>query len=183
MKFRLLPVILSVCAMTVLFVLPARATIMKYLEIEDLTRLSSDIFQGQVVSTDTIWNQERTRIYTLVRVRVNETFKGRTRLAQIVTVTQFGGEKDGIKMDYLGRPDFKEGESVVLFTTRGKGNDLTVVALKQGKMNLIGNEIKRDFSGITLVDSLAQGKTLHPISMKSSQITIDELRNRIAKTK
>src|SRR5262249_59418170 len=99
MKFRSFPVILFVCVVTILIIPSTQATIMKYLEIEDLTRLSSDIFQGQVMSTDVYWNQERTRIYTATRVRVNESFKGTTHRDQLVTVLQLGGEKDGIRMD------------------------------------------------------------------------------------
>src|SRR5262249_49565083 len=117
MKIRPLRVIILVCAVIALILPSAQATIMKYLEIEDLARLSSDVFQGQVLSIDTYWNRERTRIYTALQVHVNESFKGTTRRDQLVTVVQLGGEKDGIKMDYAGRPEFRTGESVVLFTT------------------------------------------------------------------
>jgi hypothetical protein len=161
---------------------PARATIMQYLEIEELTRLSSDIFYGQVVSTNVYWNAERTHIYTAVRVRVNETFKGSTRRDQIVTVTQPGGEKDGIRMDYVGRPEFAVGESVALFTIRGKRNDFIVVGLKQGKMRVERGEVIRDFSGLALVDGVGRGKSLRSVNLKSMRLTMDELRNRIART-
>src|SRR5215471_4179403 len=100
----------------------AIATVMQYLTIEDLTGLSSDIFRGQVVSTSVSWGADHKRIYTSVRVRVEETFKGSPRVDQVITVTQLGGEKDGIRMDYAGRPEFAVGEEVALFTVRG-GND------------------------------------------------------------
>ncbi len=166
---------------------PANATIMQYLEIEDLTRLSSDIFHGQVISTATYWNAERTHIYTGVRVRVSESFKGSTRRDQVVTVTQPGGERDGIRMDYAGRPEFTAGESVALFTVRGRHNDFIVVGLKQGKMRVEGREVIRDFSGIMLVDRpnrpARSGERLRTVTPKSTRLNVEELRGRIARTK
>jgi len=159
----------------------ANATIMQYLEIEDLARLSSDIFRGQVVSASVYWNAERTHIYTAIRVQINETFKGSTYRDQTVTVTQPGGEKDGIRMDYAGRPEFTMGEPVALFTIRGKNDDFIIVGLKQGKMRIERNEVVRDFSGILLVDGAGRGKGLRPATLKSTRLTVDELRNRITR--
>jgi hypothetical protein len=155
---------------------------MQYLEIEELTRLSSDIFHGQIISTETQWNAERTRIYTHVRVRIDEPLKGSTRRSETVTVIQLGGEKDGIKMDYAGRPEFSAGESVVLFTTRGNNHNFTVIALKQGKMRVEGGEVKREFSGLTLVDRASNGN-LRPVAVRPTRMMFDELRNRIARTR
>ncbi|MCI0338518.1 MAG: hypothetical protein L0226_13155 [Acidobacteria bacterium] len=182
-RFVRLRLSLLATIMAALVVLPVQATIMQYLEVEDLTRLSSDIFHGQIISTETFWNAERTRIYTHVRVRIDEPLKGSIRRSEIITVKQLGGEKDGVRMDYAGRPEFSAGESVVLFTTRLKNNDLVVVALKQGKMLVEGDEVKRDFSGITLVERSSSGKNLQQITVKPSRMTIDELRNRIARTR
>jgi hypothetical protein len=172
---------LAVMMIVAIMTAPARATIMQYLEIEELTRLSSDVFHGQVVSTSVYWNAERTHIYTAVRVRINETFKGSTRRDQIVTVTQPGGEKDGIRMDYSGRPEFAVGESVALFTIRGKKDDFIVVGLKQGKMRVERGEVIRDFSGIVLLDGVGRGKSLRSVNLKSTRLTVDELRNRVAR--
>lgn len=173
----------AMIAATMLAASRASATIMQFLEIEDLTRLSSDIFHGQVISTETYWNAERTHIYTAARVRIGESFKGSTRRDQIVTVTQLGGEKDGLRMDYAGRPEFTAGESAVLFAVRGKRDDFIVVALKQGKMRVEGGEVARDFSGIRLIDGLNGGKNLRPITPRSTRLTLDELRNRIARAR
>jgi hypothetical protein len=170
-------------AATMLAAMHANATIMQYLEIEDLARLSSDAFHGQVVATDTWWNAERTHIYTSIRVRISESFKGSTRRDQTVTVTQLGGEKDGFRMDYAGRPEFTAGESVALFTVRGQRDDFIVVALKQGKLRVEGGQVVRDFSGITLVEHPVRGKSLRPAALKSTRLSLDELRNRIARVR
>jgi hypothetical protein len=179
-RHRRLHLLLPVCFLAALVSLPVQATIMQYLEVEDLTRLSSDIFHGEVISTETYWNAEQTRIYTRVRVRIDESFKGITRRSEIITVTQLGGEKDGVKVDFSGRPEFRAGESIVLFTSRRKSNDYIVVGLKQGKMNVAGGKVKRDFTGLTLVDRSGGGKIRQ--SIRSDRMMFDELRNRIART-
>jgi hypothetical protein len=166
-----------------LMVLPAQATIMQYLAVEDLTRLSSDVLYGQVISTETDWNAERTRIYTRIRVRVDEALKGTVGHSETVTVTQLGGKIGGARLDYAGRPVFSVGERVVLFTTRGKNNDFIVVGLKQGKMQVVGDEVRRDFSGITMVQRSASGRELQQLTVRPERMAIDELRKRIAATR
>lgn len=174
---------LLACVMATLIGSSVHATIMQYLEVEDLTRLSTEVVHGQVISTEVYWNPERTRIYTGARVRVSEAFKGASRRDQIVTITQLGGELDGIKMDYAGRPEFSAGETVVVFAAKGRNSDLTVVGLKQGKMRVESGEAVREFSGITLVDRPRDGRPLQPLGIKSSRIRFDELRNRVMQTR
>ncbi len=176
-------VLLLLAALALFLALSSQATIMQRLEIEELARNSSDVFHGQIVSTETYWNAEHTRIYTGVGVRVNETFKGAARRGDVVKVVQLGGEKDGFKTEYTGRPEFSAGESVVLFTTRNRNNELTVVALKQGKMLVDGQTVTRDFSGLVLVDRDKSGKNFMPVKSVSTQLTLNELRQRVARAK
>jgi hypothetical protein len=156
---------------------------MRHLDVEELTRLSSDIYIGQVLSATANWDETHTRIFTEVHFRVQETLKGTARAGETIHVLQLGGEKDGIKMDYAGRPVFTSGEALVLFTARGKNNHLTVVGLKQGKMNIEGDEVRRDFSGLMLVESSAGGKQLRPFTPKSIRMALTELRERVTKVK
>jgi hypothetical protein len=166
-----------------LIVLPAQATVMQFMAVEDLTRRSSDVFYGQVISTETYLNADRKHVYTRISVRIDETFKGSLSRSQIVTVTQLGGEKDGVRLDYEGRPEFSEGETLVLFTTRVKNNNLVVVGLKQGKMNVVGGEVKRDLSGITFVERTPDGRGFRQTTPRPERMTLAELRNRIAATR
>ncbi len=166
----------------------AHATVMRYLEIEELAQLSTDVFQGQVLSTRTYWDESHSRIYTAVRVQVNETLKGAAKRGALVTITQLGGELDGMRLDYSGRPQFSNGESLVLFTKAGRKQDLIVVGLKQGKLRVVGDEVVRDFSGITLLEETAAtnlGKTGRAAAGKPQRIqtrmTMSELRQRLAK--
>jgi len=179
----LLARLLLASALSLCMFVDTQATIMHYLEIEDLTRLSSDIFQGRVLSTNTYWNNEHTKIYTEVRFQVNGTFKGGVTTGQTVTITQLGGEKDGVMMDFAGRPDFSQGEETMLFTTRGKRSDFVVVGMKQGKMHVEGNEAVRDLAGITFVGRESAGNALQTVQPKRTRFALDELRHRISNTR
>ena len=172
---------LLLAGLSLLLAAESQATIMRYLEVEDLSRISSDVFSGQVLSTRTYWNQERTKIFTAVEVQIQESFKGTAQAGEVVTITQLGGTKDGVTTDFVGRPDFAVGESVVLFTTRRGRASLYVVALKQGKMRVEGEEVVRDFSGVTLVDKA--GGQIRPMEPKRRRYTMRELRRRIAAVK
>jgi hypothetical protein len=166
-----------------LVVAPVYATVMRYMSVEDLTRRSSDVIYGQVISAEADWNSDRTRILTRIRVRIDEALKGSLTPSQIVTVTQFGGEINGHRWDYAGRPIFTAGELVVLFTTRGKQNDLNVVGLKQGKMYVEKGEVRRDLSGITFVERAPGGRGFQQVAPQPFRMTLVELRNRIAATR
>lgn len=177
-----LPVrLLLISALSLCLFIDAQATIMRYLEIEDLTRLSSDIFHGRVLSTSTYWNEGK--IYTEVRFQVKAAFKGGVATNQIVTITQLGGERDGVMLDFAGRPEFSEGEETVLFTTRGRRSDFVIIGMKQGKMRVAGQEVVRDLSGITLVERVSTGRTLQTVQPKRTRFALDELRQRISNTR
>ena len=175
--------LLLLAAAAIFLALSAQATVVQRLEIEELTRLSTDVFHGEILSTQTYWNAERTRIYTGVNVRINESLKGVARRGDTIKVMQLGGEKDGSKTDYSGRPEFQAGESVVLFTTRTRNNDLTVVGLKQGKMQVSGQTVTRDFSGLTVLERSKSGGELQAVKASPMQLTLTELRRRVAGAK
>lgn len=172
-----------VTAAVLLSGLSAKATIMQRLEIEELARSSTDVFHGQILSTHVYWNAAHTRIYTGVNVRISETFKGAAQRGETTRVVQLGGEKDGFKTDYAGRPEFTAGESVVLFTTRTRNNELTIVGLKQGKMLVNGQSVTRDFSGLTLLERSKTGKEPQLAKSTSMQLTLSELRQRVSRAK
>jgi len=187
-RLRLFPSLsrwLWLSLLLILLLNPAHATVMRYLEVEELTRLSTEVFHGQVVSTRVYWDEEHTRIYTAVRVRINESFKGAAKRGEIVTITQLGGELDGLRLDYAGRPVFNVGEAVVLFAKPGRNHELLVVGLKQGKLRVAGNEVIRDFSGITLLDLTANAKTGQVAATGKAprvqpRLSLAELRQRVA---
>ena len=163
---------------------PARATVMRYLEIEELARLSTNVFHGEILSTKVYWDESHTRILTAVRVQITEALKGSARPRDIVTITQAGGELDGLRQEYVGRPIFNVGESVVLFTKPGRQGDHLVIGLKQGKLRVVGAEAQRDFSGITLLDtSTANAPRRLNVNGVQTRLSLSELRQRVAKAR
>lgn len=167
----------------------ASATVMRYLEIEELTRLSTNVFHGEIISTRVYWDESHTRILTAVRVQVTEAFKGAAQRSDIVTITQAGGELEGIRQDYSGRPSYQVGEAVVLFTKPGRRNDHIVIGLKQGKLRVVGAEAMRDFSGITLLEQRAAtgntaraGVNTQPARVQT-RLPLNELRQRVINTR
>lgn len=162
---------------------PAQATVMRYLEIEELARLSSEVFHAQVVSTKVYWDASHTRIFTAVRVQIHESFKGAAKRGALVTITQLGGELDGLRLDYGGRPVFAVGEAVVLFTKPDNNGELVVVGLKQGKLRVAGAEVIRDFSGLSLVEKpvkAGQAVALKQPTRMQTRLSLTELRQRVA---
>lgn len=168
---------------------PAEATLMKYLEVEDLARLATDVVHGEVLSTRRYWDDTHTRIFTAVRLQVNDAYKGSAKRGATVTIVQLGGEADGIRQDYSGRPLFKVGETVVLFARTQAKNELHLIGLKQGKLLVHGDTAQRELSGISFVDAAigatattarqtAAGKPLKAVQMR---YTLNELRTRIAR--
>src|SRR5260370_13459615 len=65
-----------------------QATIMKFLDVEDLTPISTHIFRGEVLSNQSQWSDDHKTIYTATRIRVSEGFKGALAQGQIVTINQ-----------------------------------------------------------------------------------------------
>jgi hypothetical protein len=182
---RLTPFLRPLCLSLLLASLlnPAQATVMRYLEIEELTRLSTAVFHGQVISTKVYWDENHTRIFTAVRVQVNESLKGTAKRGAFVTITQLGGELDGLRLDYGGRPVFEVGESIVLFTKPGDKGELLVVGLKQGKLRIAGDEVIRDFSGLSLVEKTVkpgQAVALRQPARAQTRLSLSELRQRVA---
>ncbi len=113
------------------------ATTMVRFDTPGLARQSHQIVIGRVAATRAHWNEAHTRILTDVDVDVTETLKGGP--AQHVTLTQIGGEVDGVRMNISGCASFRPGEEAVLFVWHDARGRAQLTGLAQGKF-----EIERD---------------------------------------
>jgi hypothetical protein len=113
---------------------PAGATQMRHLDTRGLVRGSNDIVIGTVESTRSYWDPAHTHILTDVTVRVSESLKGAA--ATTLTLTQIGGEVDGLRYDIEGSPRFSAGEEALLFVWRDARGRAQVNALAQGKFDI-----------------------------------------------
>jgi hypothetical protein len=135
--------------------LPARATQVVQMDTRDLVHRSSDIVVGSVQSVRPYWNAAHTRILTEVVVDVGEALKGGG--SSRITITQLGGELDGMRLAVAGTPVFEPGEQALLFLwTDAKGRRL-VNGLAQGKFDIerdaVSGEllVRRNLDGLALL--------------------------------
>ncbi len=143
----------ALLVLLVSFAVPARATQVVGQDTPTLARGSSDIVIGEVAGTRSHWNDARTRIVTDVTVRVAETLKGAGPAT--ITLTQLGGDVDGMHLEVEGSPVFRVGQRSVLFLWRDARGRAQVNGLAQGKYDIErganGRDVvRRDLAGLTL---------------------------------
>lgn len=110
------------------------ATIILPRDLSAMTKASTDIVRGRVVSIESRWNGDRTLILTDVRIAVTETFKGKP--APEVELELIGGQVEDVALDVVGSPRFALGEDVVVFATAGKDGRLRLPSLTQEKFRV-----------------------------------------------
>lgn len=88
----------------------------------ELTAASSVVVQGEVVETQSFWDETGRVIVTEAVVVVDEVVAGRA--PREVRVRTFGGEVAGYHVDAIGFPRFEAGQQVLLFLQPGDGETL-----------------------------------------------------------
>jgi hypothetical protein len=104
------------------------------LDTPALVAAATDVVDGNVVSSTSVWTGDHRRIVTQVVVEVRDTWKGTA--AGRITVVQPGGERDGIGQRVSGVALLSSGERVVLFLER-TGPYHRVVGLAQGVYRVV----------------------------------------------
>jgi hypothetical protein len=156
-----LPVFLLVCVATGgLAFLPARAAVVPWLSLEEMTARAEIIVLGKVEEATGAWSEDGRIIVTRVTASVERSLKGGPRVRVAFEVP--GGSVDGQRMVASGAPVFRVGERVVVFL--GPAGDraaapgsrrLAVVGWNLGKM-----DVRRDArTGRDLVQPGAGGTT------------------------
>jgi hypothetical protein len=173
-RHRFLLVIACACTM---FATAARATQVVHLDTRALTHESSDIVIGTVTAQKSYWNAAHTRILTDVTIQVTESLKGVP--AGELTLTQLGGELDGMRYNVPGSPTFKVGEEALVFAWRDSKGTAQVDGLAQGKF-----EIERDAAsgartvqraGVGLAAADAKTLKLAPSGHAQPQLKLDDM--------
>jgi len=107
----------------------APATVVIPIDFRELVNVSTTIVHGRVTRVRTDWVDGRRAIETSVTVAAEECLKG--RVDETVTVAVPGGQIGRYKTVFVGAPEFREGDEVVLFL-RAYGGRLFIVGLNQG---------------------------------------------------
>jgi len=105
-------------------------------DFDRLIEQAEQIFRGTVVSATPRWEGEgkQRHIVTDYVFRVEESYRGRA--AGQVTLRVFGGALEGRRQQIAGLPEFRPGETEILFV-RGNGRDLCpLVGLFHGRLRV-----------------------------------------------
>ena len=130
--------------------LPARSTVLLFLDISQLTQKSSAVIQGQVIKQRVFVGKDY--IWTDSFVKVTENLKGKMVPGRVMVLRQLGGETPRVGMKVAGMARFKPGEKVLVFA-RSAGNQLFVpVGACLGKFSIYKTakgtqRVRRDFTG------------------------------------
>ncbi len=134
MRFVSLVIGLSL-AMSLLLTVAADATQILYQTIEQLGSESAVVVQGEVVSTQSYWNDQRTKVFTETTVTVNQAYKGDTGVT--VQILQLGGTVGNVRVTAHGALQWTAGEEVILFLEPYLDGKFQIAGFSQGKFNVV----------------------------------------------
>jgi hypothetical protein len=124
---------LRLCLLAGLIVMArsARATVMRAMDLAELTASAEHIVLGEVLSSESAWDAKHRTIYSTVEIAVAESWKGQAPGNGRIRLRHFGGIVGDIEMTVYGEARFQPGERVVVFT---QGDHL--VGMGQGERRL-----------------------------------------------
>ena len=127
-SLRRLTLVLAIvtCAMPALPI--AMATLMRTMELTELTASADQIVVGEVVAQESAWDSQHRTIYTTIEIGIQESWKGATPGDGRIRIRQLGGTVGDIEMTIHGMARFEPGERALLFL-----HQTQVVGWSQGK--------------------------------------------------
>ena len=133
MKIRLFFLMAVVCLWAAS---PARATTLVRLSLEQLSQAATAIVQGRVVSQDSRWNPEHTRILTYTTIAVSQPSKGSP--PSTLVIEQPGGKVGNIHTYVAGTVRFNPQTEYMLFLepSSGDASKYLVVGMVQGALRI-----------------------------------------------
>ena len=153
---------------------PAFATTAVRMDLEQLVQEADLIVQGHVQSVYCQWDEARRLVFTYISILVDEPFKGERR--ESVLIRQVGGTVGTIQMSVAGVPQFKSGETAIVFLKRQAGGTFQVVGMNQGLYEIIGDFAVSNVSGVDLLDSKT-GQITRPLI--GGRIPLEQLKTKI----
>jgi len=155
----------------------AMATVMRAMDLSELTASADQIVVADVVSTESAWDSGHRNIYSTIDINVQESWKGATPGDGRIRIRQLGGAVGDIEMTVYGMARFVPGERALLFLRQAR-----VVGMGQGKRAVHWDSAGKrwladapDRSGVLGVDD--QGR---PRAAESNQPeALDRLRERV----
>jgi len=128
---RCLIQVLAIVACTVPTLPVAMATLMRMMDLAELTTRADQIVVGDVVSQESAWDSGHRNIYTTIEISVRESWKGASPADGKIRIRQLGGAVGDIEMTVHGMAQFEPGERSLLFLRQTQ-----VVGWSQGKRRI-----------------------------------------------
>jgi len=122
--------------------------------IESMTKESSDVVRGVVLSQQSQWNADHDYIYTTVKIRVAEAVKGSLAADREIEIFTPGGQVGDTGLFVEHAAVFTDGEEVVLFLGRS-ATFYEVTAWEQGKVTVEnGTAVEKQMPLDTLINRI-----------------------------
>jgi hypothetical protein len=152
MRFRLFAVFVAS-----LVAASASATTLLRMSLDQLAQASTEIIRGHVVSQQTLWNPEHTRIYTYTTLALEQTYKGNP--PSYLVVQQPGGKIGNVHVFVAGTVHFHAQAGYVLFLERSAADPakFLVVGMMQGAYRVYRDAQTQEEKLILPLGSLARG--------------------------
>jgi hypothetical protein len=127
---------LVLCALLLALPAAARATVLIPIEFRELVTLSTAIVHGRVTDVRAAWVDGRRSVETFVTIEAAEYMKG--SLGETLTVRVPGGQIGRYRTIFVGAPEFRQGDEVVLFL-RSYNGTLSIVGVSQGAYRVVAD--------------------------------------------
>ena len=142
---------------------PASSTTVLEMNTEEMTARADLILRGRVLSSESLWDDSRTKIFTEYLLEVEECFKGVPGETRKVSVRQWGGVVGDRGYYIPGVATFAPNEDVFAFFTSPNPRSGTrfTVGLSQGKYSVLDEEssgkelLRRNLRGLTYYDAIS----------------------------
>ena len=128
---------LIACLALVILPVVLRATVLVPIEFRELVTIAPVIVHGRVVDVRSEWVDGRRAVETFVTVEATEYLKG--DLGERVTFKVPGGQLGRYRTVFIGAPEFRDGDEVVLFLKSSGAAYPYIIGLSQGAFRVIAD--------------------------------------------
>lgn len=128
------------------------ATMVRRMNLEQLTEESQLVVHGQIVRSWSAWDEGHHFIWTHHEMKVVDALKGTADPA--IRFSEPGGTVDGMSMIVAGAPRYMPGEDVVVFLYRTPIGYLRTTGWGQGKYNIVEHRVHTNLRSIELVNPI-----------------------------
>jgi hypothetical protein len=136
---------------------PASATTLVRMSLDQLAEASTEIVRAHVVSQQTAWNPQHTRIYTYTTLALDQTYKGDP--PSFPVVQQPGGTVGKMRVFVAGTVQFHTQTGYLLFLERSSADPskFLLVGMVQGAYRIYRDEKAQEEKLILPLGSLTRG--------------------------